>query len=364
MISVLAFFIILSILILIHELGHFIAAKKNNVYVEEFGFGLPPRILSIRFGETLYSLNLLPFGGFVKLLGEEEDVSAKKLPVELKKRSFLLKKPLVKALIIIAGVLANFFLGWLIISYLFTQGVPTPTDNVMVEKVARGSPAEKAGLQEKDLITSATAFGTDDLKIIKNPLKKTEDLISLSKNFAGRQIILTIKRQNKEFKVFVVPRTNPPAGEGPLGVVVTTIINKKYPFYLAPFFGFLETVKLTFLTLRELLKMLFNLITFKKIAVDVAGPLGIAKLTSQVVKFGGNALLQFLALLSINLAVINIFPFPALDGGRLIFVIYEWLSKKRVNPKIEKTVNSFGFAVLISLIILITINDLTKFFVK
>lgn len=360
--SVLIFFIILSILVLVHELGHFLMAKKNKVYVEEFGFGLPPRLFGLKKGETIYSLNLLPFGGFVKLLGEEkQELKVKKLPQNLKNRTFVGKKPWQKVLIIVAGVSANFLLGWLIISYLFTQGVPVPTNKVIIEKVMINSPADSVGLKSKDIIKSAIVN-------IYNPqptiylLKSTQDLIDLTKKYTNQEIKLTFQRNSEEFTVLIVPRKNPPPGQGPLGVVITSFVEKKYTWYQAPLFGLVESIKITIVIIKELIKTLFLFLTFQKAQVEVAGPIGIAKITSTAVKFGKNAVLQVLGLLSLNLAVINILPFPALDGGRLGLIIYEAISKKKVDAKIEKGLNLIGFAVLLSLIILVTINDIIKIF--
>jgi len=362
MLSIFIFFIILSILVLVHELGHFIAAKKNGVYVEEFGFGLPPRLFGLKKRETLYSLNLLPFGGFVKVLGEEqEELKKKKLPQNLKNRTFIGKKPWQRALIITSGVLANFFLGWLIISYLFTQGVPVPTNKVIVEKVVANSPAALAGLKSNDIIKSLTT-NIYSLQPTTYPLKSTQDLINLTKKYSDQEIKLTIKRNEEEFALPIIPRKNPPKGQGPLGIVITSFVEKKYSWYQAPVLGLAESIKTTAVIVKELTKTLFNFLTFQKTEVEVTGPVGIAKITSTAVKFGNNAVLQLLGLLSLNLAVVNILPFPALDGGRLSLIIYEAASKKKVDAKIERRLNLIGFAILLSLIILVTINDIIKIF--
>lgn len=367
MLSIIVFFVILSVLVLIHELGHFIVAKKHGVVVEEFGFGLPPRLFGIKKGETLYSLNLLPFGGFVKVLGEERQaLQGKKLTKNLQNRTFVAKKPWQRASIIAAGVIANFLLGWVIISYLFTQGVPVPTNKVMVEKVIKNSPADVAGLKPHDSIESVL-IGADRNQPTTSPLRplrSTQDLIDITKKHGDEQIILVIQRGEEKLEKLIIPRKNPPQGEGPLGVVITSFMEKKYPWYQAPFLGLIESMKITAVMTNELLKIFFRFITFQKVAVEVAGPIGIAKITAEAVKFGNNAVLQLLGLLSLNLAVINILPFPALDGGRLTLVVYEWITKKKVNPKIERQLNLVGFIILFSLIILITVNDILKIFVK
>jgi len=362
MVDFLIFFIMLSVLVLVHEFGHFIAAKKNNIYVEEFGFGLPPRIFGVKKGETMYSVNFLPFGGFVKLLGEEEaELTKKPIPETLKKRTFAGKSHFTKLFVIVAGVLANFLLGWVVISYLFTQGVPVPTYKVTVSEVIKGSPAERAGIKKNDVIVEI--FKREKGKnIFLKKLTNTEELIGVSKDYVGSELIFTISRGGKQQEVMVVPRANPPKDEGPLGVAVTSFAEKKYPWFKAPFFGLVESVRITAFIVNELAKIVVKLVTFQKISVDVAGPVGIFQLTSKVAKFGTNAVLQLLGLLSFNLAIINILPFPALDGGRLSFIIYEWVTKKKIRPIVEQRLNLTGFIILISLIILVTINDIIKTF--
>lgn len=361
--KILVFLLILSILVIIHELGHFLVAKKNNVYVEEFGLGIPPRLFGKKIGETLYSINALPFGGFVKVLGEEEaELSKKKLSPSLYKRTFVSKKPLVKAMIIVAGVVANFLLGWVIISYLFTRGVPVPTNKVIVEKVSSHSPAYDAGMKAHDFITQVIITSN---KTIAFPIQKTEDLIALSKKYAGEKITLVIVRDGIEKHISLIPRKNPPPSQGALGVMIQTdFLIKKYPWYSAPFFGLYESVKITKLMVVEIIKILFQLITFQKVSLEVAGPVGIAQIAGKAVDVGFDAVLQLLGILSFNLAIINIFPFPALDGGRLVFVCYEWITKRKVNPSVERKVNFTGFAILISLIILITIKDISRLIIK
>ncbi len=364
MLSAIVFLLILSILILIHEFGHFITAKKNGVLVEEFGFGIPPRIWSIKIGETVYSINLLPFGGFVKVLGEEyEELKNKKLSEKLKNRTFVSKKPWQKAMIILAGVFFNFILGWVIISYLFTQGVPVPSNNLRIEKVSPQSPAEKANLKANDIVKSITVKNSKNPKIQNNiKIAKNEDLVKFAKQFGDQKIILNIERNKKNIEVEITPRKNPPQGQGPLGIVISAYEIKKYSLIEAPFFGLIESYNITKTITVEFVKTVFKFVTFQKVGVEVAGPVGIYKITSQAVGISVNAVLQILGLLSLNLAVINILPFPALDGGRLVFIIYEWITKKRINAKIENRLNFIGFAILMSMIVMITISDILKLF--
>ena len=355
--GILVFIIILAVLVLVHEFGHFIAAKKNGVLVEEFGFGFPPRLFGVKKGETLYSVNLLPIGGFVKLYGEEYH-EGKGPEDPLKSRAFVYKKPWQKTVIIVAGIMGNFLLAWVLISFLFTQGVPTPTNNVSVESVQKSSPAYTAGIRASDEIkTIATAQ-----KVY--PITASDQLISLSHTLGGQQITIKIKRSGLEKNIAITPRKNPPAGQGPLGIVVTTFVVKKYPWYQAPFYGLAHAFDISFKIVTELSKTLFLLLSFQKPNVDVAGPIGIAQFTGQAIKFGNNAVLELAALLSLNLAVINILPFPALDGGRLMFVFYEWVSKRRANKTVERYVNLVGIVILLSLAFVISVHDVIKLFNK
>ena len=348
--TILIFLIIFALLIFVHEFGHFIAAKKSGMLVEEFGFGLPPRLLHKKIGETIYSINLIPFGGFVKIFGEEQQELTTKKTDKLRKRAFINKKPWQKTLVMIGGVIGNFLLGWLLISFLFTKGVPVPTNNVTIEQVISSSPASSAGLRINDKI----------LKIAEHPIKTTTELTNLTKKYGGKKVNLLIERSGKLITVALTPRANPPSGKGPLGVVVTSYAVKRYPWYQAPFFGLVEAAKITRQILVELLRTLFLFITLKKPAVEVTGPIGIARYTGEAIKFGQNAVLELMALLSLNLAVINILPFPALDGGRLVFVLYEWIFKKRVNQNFERFLNFFGIVILLTLAVIISVNDIIQ----
>jgi len=346
------FIAILALLILVHETGHFLAAKKQGVKVEEFGFGLPPRIIGRKIGETIYSLNLIPLGGFVKLYGEEyHEVKNKKAS----SRAFVNKKPFQKMLIIVSGVIGNFLLGWFLISFLFTQGIKIPSNNIVIDKITLNSPAFYAGLKEQDIITGISLYDNTIISI-----KTSDDFIKEIKKYGDQEIKLLITRDQEKIALVIVPRKNPPKGEGPLGVSIASYTERKYPWYKAPFYGFIESVNITSKIFSELMKILGQVITLQKPKVDVAGPIGIARYAGEAIKYGLNAIVELIALLSFNLAIINIFPFPALDGGRLIFVIYEWLTKKRINPKIERYVNTVGILFLLTLGILISINDVIK----
>jgi len=419
--TIIVFILILALLVLVHEFGHFVAAKKNGIYVEEFGFGYPPRIFGLKIGETLYSINLIPIGGFVKLYGEEYHELKGKINTTLKKRAFSYKSPLAKTSVIIAGVIGNFLLGWLLISYLFTQGVPTPTNKIIIESVTKNSPAAVAGIKPNDIILEIStkkniaqndhaykvkvgdylwkiaqekyndgyyAYQIAKANRIINPsiiqpdqiiilpliqeinkddgikfsLKNTDDFITQMKNYGGKEIYLTIQRNGKNEQIKTIPRKNPPNGQGPLGVVITSFTERTYVWYKAPFYGLIEAFSITKKIIVELIKTIVLLITFQKPKVDVTGPIGIAQFAGQAIKFGQKAVLELIALLSLNLAVVNVLPFPALDGGHLVFIVYEWITKKRINQKLENYLNLIGFFLLITLAIVISVNDIIKLF--
>ena len=333
--------IFLSILILVHELGHFLVAKKFGLFVEEFGFGLPPKIWSKKIGETIYSINALPFGGFVKIFGEDGN-ELEKLPESERKKNFVSLKIWQRALIISAGVLFNFVLGWMVISLVFAIGTPQA---VVITEVRKNSPAAEINLQAGDKIIG---------------FANTNEFIKYINENRGKEVSLNIERNKEKINFNVVSRVNPPKGEGSLGVgLVDAGLPKKNPI-ASVWEGFktsIELVKNIFLALVNLaIKAVIGKASFEQIA----GPVGIVKLTSQAGSLGFVYLLQLLAMISLNLAVLNIFPFPALDGGRLIFLAIEKIKGSPLNPKTERIINTAGFAFLILLMIVITIKDIIK----
>ncbi len=447
---IIPFIILIGFLVLAHEFGHFIVAKIMGVKVEEFAIGFPPRVWSIKKGETEYSLNAVPVGGYVRLFGEEyheEDTGKLKeqgIDIhELRKRAFIYKKPWQKALILIAGVTMNFLVGWFIISVLFTQGLKVAPSSVTVEEVIEGSVAEQAGFEEGDTITAisfddtnaeltelyrfvqlveesqghavtftvqhgekeriislssdqntppigATIFdvtsgspadkvgvqGGDRVTRVDRggdgvEVKDIESFIDAVKKYAGEEISITLMRNNREVTVDVVPRVNPPAGEGALGVSLQTwnlgVIPiahevKTYPWYVAPFAGLRESVSMTRTMVVELGRMIYKLVTFEQQNADVAGPAGIAKFTGEAWKQGLQEYLQFGAIISLNLAIMNLLPIPALDGGKLVFVGYEWITRKRIHQGFERYMNLIGFLLLLALLAIVTIFDIARFF--
>ena len=350
------FVVALSVLVLVHEWGHFVAARKTGVKVEEFGLGLPPRIVGKKIGQTVYSLNWLPIGGFCKLLGEDASASSGKVIGKNKTESFEYKKPWQKLLIVLGGVLMNLVLAVVIFSVVYTiLGVPVETNRVSVVGVSKDSPAEKIGLKEKDII----------LGVNEKEIKKSEELIEEVAKFKGKEVALNIIK-NGETKITLTQievRENPPEGEGSMGVAISNTELVKFPWYRIDkgiVAGFKEAYYWGEVIFGGVFKMIKGLLT-GQVPKDVSGPIGMYEATSAIKKNQGIlAVIHFFGIVSVNLAVINVLPFPALDGGRIIFVIYEMITKKRANQKLETTVNNLGMLILLGLILLITVGDIGR----
>jgi len=327
--------IFLSILVLVHELGHFLTAKKFGLLVEEFGFGLPPRLWSKKIGETIYSLNALPFGGFVKICGENgENKEQRSLPsISIIRR----------AAVIFSGVLMNFLLGWLVLSIVFAMGAPQA---VVITEISQNSPAQTAGLQVGDKIMNSSA----------------DDFIKFTNENRGQEISIKIERngQTKEFSV--IPRLNPPSGQGALGIGLMEIGAAKQNVFLSVWEALKTSIQIIGLVFSTIFGLIIQLFSFRGVNLEqIAGPVGIIKATEQAQSLGFNYLLQLLALISLNLVVINILPFPALDGGRLLFLLIEKIKGSPLPIKFERYANSVGMILLLTLMAAITVRDILRF---
>ena len=325
------FLIILSVLILVHELGHFLMAKRFRIKVEEFGFGYPPRLLGFKKQGTVYSLNLLPFGGFLRLKGE--DLAAGK-------NSFAGKPKRVRLLVLLAGAVMNFLLGVVLFAAIYTRlGIPEKVDYLVVTAVAKDSPAEEAGIKLEDKLIDFSA---------------TDKFIAFINEHRGQEVRLRLKDGRE---VLVVPRLAEatPQGEGALGVAITNVDVVLYPLWQRPFRGMWFGLKEAVGWGKEILWSLTKIN-----AKDVAGPVGIYKISKDVTKQGLMAILQFMAILSVNLSILNLLPLPSLDGGRLIFIGIEAVRGKRIKPEWEQAVHLAGIVLLIGLMVLVTINDVRR----
>ena len=351
LVNILVFLGVLSLLVLVHELGHFFVAKKAGIWVEEFGFGLPPRIWGKKIGQTIFSLNILPFGGFVKLHGESSDEGVSK-----PKRAFVNKSKKVRVAVLLAGVVMNFLLGIVAFGIVYSlSGIPRETQNVRVIDVASDSPAQTGGLIVGDIVR----------KINVQDVKSTEAFIEEVDRFKGKNVVLEVESDSsgttQTRRVSVNPRQDPPSGEGPLGVAITTVEIYYPPVWQRPFYGAYFGFKDAVYWGRTVVSGIFQIFTdlsTGQAPKDLAGPVGIFALTSEVYKVGILALINFIGILSVNLAILNIIPFPALDGGRLLFVVLESILGKKILPRVEAAAHTVGMIILLILIFAITARDI------
>lgn len=333
---------VISVILLAHELGHFISAKLVKIKVEEFGLGFPPRLLSIKRGETIYSLNAIPFGGFNKLAGEEDP----EVPSGLAKRSIL-----TRLFVIGAGSLVNILLALLLFSIVFMIPQDVITGDVLIEEVALDSPAAIAGIVPQDTIISL-----NDKPIINNYELQRHIQLNL-----GNEITLVVRHNDGTTEGFqLVPRWKPPEGEGAIGVAITTInttiIRQSYPFWEAIPRGFVGLYETAVLYKNGIVGVITG-----AVSADFYGPVGIVQATGEIARYGAAPLLEFAAFISLILGVLNLFPLPALDGGRIAFVLLEWVRRgKRISPKREGLVHLIGFIILMALMLAITLQDIIR----
>ncbi|MGC8776062.1 MAG: M50 family metallopeptidase [Minisyncoccia bacterium] len=336
----------ISFLILAHEAGHFFVARKCGMKVDEFGFGLPPKIFGIKKGETTYSINLLPFGGFVKIAGENDNLSDsnqnEKISIEDKKRLFYYQRPRNKALVTIAGIVVNFLIGWILISSVIAIGKPF---SIIITDVLKDSPAAAAGLQKNDLILGYQ--NEEDLKkfISLNPNK--EVVFKIQRNGKVKDITLKIGEKNNQ---------------GFLGIYFVGGEIKKQRIDKAFYQGFLTSLNIFKMNAYGLYYLFSNLFTQGKLIEGVVGPVGIISFSKQVGEISLVYLLNLLGIISVSLAFINLIPFPALDGGRLLFILIEKIKGKALSHKVEAVANTIGFALLLLLIIAVTFRDVKGLF--
>ncbi|MCP6720356.1 MAG: site-2 protease family protein [Patescibacteria group bacterium] len=336
----------LSILILVHELGHFLTAKFFGVKVEEFGLGFPPRLFSKRVGETTYSVNILPFGGFVKISGEDGD---EKPPTE---ESFVSQPVWRRSAIILAGVFMNVFLGWLILSMVFFVGAP---EHLLIADVAPESPALSANLKSGDVILEAEHEG----QRLSDPIKSS-DLINLVNQSPSGLFLLKVMRGEEIIETSLSGRLTPPEGQGPLGVSLVDVGFTSEPFFRSFIKGFISTFTMLGLITVGFFNFFSKLFVSPEIIETIAGPVGIFALSAQAGSLGLVYLFQLMAFISLNLAILNLIPFPALDGGRFLFLMIEKIKGSPISRRIQLGLNATGFIALIVLMILVTVRDISK----
>ena len=346
LITIIAFMAVLAVLIIAHELGHFITARATGVTVEEFGLGFPPRLLSVKRGKTLYSLNAIPLGGFVKMAGEEDP----EVPGSLASKSIG-----ARLLVLSAGSLMNLLLPLLLFSIAFMVPHNLVIEPVIAKEVAPDSPAVRAGIRPGDTI----------LSVNEQPVNSRGDLSRYVHLNLGREISLLVQHDDSTTEIVqLTPRWKPPQDQGAIGIIFDleavrlnrTVISQHEPFWRAIPRGVGACIETFVLFKNGIVSMIIGVAP-----VELAGPVGIAQITGEVAKAGISPLLEFAAFLSINLAIINIFPLPALDGGRIAFVLLEWVRRgKRISARAEGTVHFIGFVLLMVFFLAVTYQDIIR----
>jgi regulator of sigma E protease len=345
-VNVLIFLLLLSALVFVHELGHFMLAKRAGVKVEEFGIGFPPRLLSFRRGETVYSLNAVPLGGFVRMLGEED-------PTE--PRSFASAPRPWRVAILAAGATMNILAAVFLFAGAFASGWPTVTKSeVIINQVSPDSPAATAGLQPGDVIVAVNG----------KPIEQSGQLRQAIDSSLGKSIALNLNRSGKDLSIQVSPRSTWPSGQGPIGIGIEDHPLKrepiKYSILRSLYYGAEQTAQTLLLTINIPIMVARGILP-----LDVArpiGPIGIYQVTSQAVTETVSTgwwypILFDAATISAGLGLANLLPIPGLDGGRLLFVFVEAIRGRRINPRRETMIHFLGLAFLVSLVLVVTYFD-------
>lgn len=351
--SIIFVIIFISILILVHEWGHFFAARKLKVKVEEFGFGFPPRLFSRMKKGVRYSFNLFPFGGFVKIFGEHGES-------EHDRASFMSRPAWQRFSILAAGVFMNFVLAWVLFSVASAIGLPQIADSapgvpVSILSVTPGSPAEHAGLKIGDRILEMRGGSNVSLRI-----EKEDDVRNFVDAYRGEEITLVIERQGNAREFKAVPRVTSPVGEGPLGIALGRITIGQIPLYLAPVAGFETLIRSTVVIASGLWSLVHDLIVTGHAPGEVSGPIGILIFARDSGALGIAYFLQFVGILSVNLAILNFLPIPALDGGRVLFLAIEKIRGRKISPHLENIAHTTGFVMLLLLMLLVTYQDIVR----
>lgn len=356
--TVIIFLIVLAVLIFVHELGHFLVAKACGIRVDAFAIGFGPKLIKKTVGEVTYSINLIPFGGYVKIFGENPDDESIQGPDIA--RSFVHKAKWKQVAVLFAGIFFNFLFAWLLITIAFTSGVPTSVDSypeyrdrmvnqhITITYINEGSPAEKAGLKAGD-------------QIIAQSLEEIQSSINDSKTDG---VEIRYIRSDVESKATVIAEEGIVEGKYAIGIAMDNVATLKLPFFKSIAEGLKMTWYMITATVVGIYTLISGLFTGTANLSAVTGPIGIAGLIGDAAQLGFAYLIMFTAIISINLGVLNFIPFPALDGGRILFVLIEAVIRRPIKPAVANLVNTIGFGLLLLLMVVVTYKDIAKLFVK
>ncbi|WP_027338730.1 RIP metalloprotease RseP [Halonatronum saccharophilum] len=352
LVTIISFIVVLGILVFFHELGHFMIAKKVGVQVEEFAIGMGPKLIWKRYGETLYSIRAFPLGGFCAMTGEmpidneeadSEDIKAYKEALD-KQKCLFQKSVWERFWVIIMGPLMNFFLAALLFSLIFIIfGVPTSTSPTsLLGQVMPEGPAYRAGLRDGDKV----------LAINGESVENWDQLSAIIGENVGEELEFKVQRGEQAFDTTVVPEFDQNQDRGVIGII--PVLNREdVNVFKAIWLGIEQTGMMIYGIIIGLWGMLTG-----QIAGDLSGPVRIAQFIGDAARSGIIRLFEFSALISINLGIMNLLPIPALDGGRLVFLGYEAISGKPVDPEKEGMVHLVGFVLLMVLFVVIMVNDI------
>jgi regulator of sigma E protease len=380
--AILVFLIILAVLVLSHEFGHFITAKMFGIRVDEFGFGFPPKIFSFKYGETTYSINLLPFGGFVKIFGEDPTQDVLDKDHKDVKRSLYRKPRYIQAAVIVAGVFFNLILGWVMLSGGFMSGLPVPAgftslgpkpeeSKLLITEVLKDSPADLAGLRAGYNITY---LATKDASVQNITPEEVSSFIAIHneekvyigyKTPVNKNMLSSIGLGPLDYNIetntaIVIPKMGVIGDRPGIGISMDLVGVLKLPFLKSLYAGILGTVSLFLGTASGLFSFVTGIFTGGSSAVSVSGPIGLVGVVGEAAGFGLPYILALTALISVNLAVLNLVPFPALDGGRLLFLLIESIRRKPLNSKVVNALNIGGFLILLGLMLIVTVGDIFR----
>lgn len=342
--------VVLGVLIFVHELGHFLVAKWSGVGVEKFSLGFGPKLFGFRKGETEYLLSAFPLGGYVKMVGESDE---SELTAEQRLRSFLGKPPLVRIAIVAAGPLFNLLFAWLLVILVHLIGLPTllPT----VGEVLPGKPADRAGIRSGDVIRSIGGVG----------IERWEDIADAVSRSGGKRIEVRVARGSEELTFELNPEIREgknlfgePVSQPMIGIVSgKQVMTKRYPLHRSIVLGTEKTGEIIRITILSIVKLVERVVPLD----SVGGPIMIAKMAGEQAQQGGVSFLMFMALLSINLGILNLLPVPILDGGHLFFYSWEFIFRKPVSMRAREIAQQVGLFLLISLMILAFYNDIMRY---
>ncbi len=341
--TLILFLLTFTVIIAVHEFGHYWTARLLGMKVLEFAFGFPPRLAAIRHAGIDYSINAIPFGGFVRILGQDDFTIHQAGEGDV--GSFTSKPWWAQAIVLAAGVTMNMVLALVVLTIAFATGTTASTGDVRVRSVATDSPAQKAGIQVGDIVRSI-----DGRQIMTSQAKLHPD----------REVTLEIERNGRPLApITAVPRAEPPEGEGPLGIGLEEVQGAKT---LALPDAFREAVSLSGQVVVQIAELPGQLLAPRTATggPTVGGPIEIFRITGQVAQSGIPTFLKLVGVLSVNLAVLNIVPFPGLDGGRLFFVLLRGIFRVRLSPQAEAAIHAVGFVLLLLLLVVVSIADIRR----